>query len=217
MKSDFELITKEKERWGKIYTDIYYAIDNISPFLSEDFLKRKKFYAKGRVLKDYMKLLEEEEQKSNKKGFFSRFTSPDEGKINSYKASNRETFTQLENCSKCACFNCVVECSFKTCNSCRRNSHIKSCDHNKLNIRVHDNFTLDLTNNDTGKEDKFKVLATLEDCEKDQEYIIIENIRDVNDRYILYLYAGIKEDTYGEITDEDEFNFISQRFETLEA
>lgn len=217
MKSAFEIITKEKEKWGKIYTDIYYAIDNIAPFLSEDFLKRKKFYVKGKVLKEYIKLLEEEEQKSNKKGLFSMFSSPNINSINSYKASNQDNFNQLDKCTKCACLNCVVECSFKTCNSCRRNSYIKTCDHSKLNVRIHENFMLDLTNNDTGKEDRYEVLATLEDCVKNQEYIIIENIRDINDRYILYLYPGIKEDTYGEITDEDEFDLIAQSYETLEA
>ena len=217
MKNYFEIITKEKEKWGKIYTDIYYAIDNISPLLSEEFLKKKKFYVKARVLKDYIKLLEDEEQKSNKKGLFSMFNSPNISSINSYKASNKENFNQLEKCTNCACLNCVVECSFKTCSSCRKNSSIKSCDHSKLNIRIHDNFTLELTNNDTGRDEHYKVLATLEDCEKDQEYIIIENIRDINDRYILYLYPGIKEDTYGEITDEDEFNLIANSFETLEA
>ncbi|WP_238882127.1 DUF1292 domain-containing protein [Clostridium sp. YIM B02551] len=217
MNSDFEIITREKETWGKIYTDIFYAIDNISPFLPEDFLKKKKFYVKGKVLKDFINLLEEEEQKGNKKGFFNKFSSPNLSSINNFKAQNKDTLTQLENCSKCACLNCVVECSFKTCSGCRRNSYIRTCDHSKINVRLHSGFTLDLTNNDTGKENRFKVLATLENCEKEQEYIIIQNIMDSNDRYILYLYPGIKEDTYGEITDEEEFDLIAESFESIEA
>lgn len=215
MSDAMDKILNEKEKWGKVYTDIYYAIDNISPFLSEDFLTKKKFYTKVKVLKDYISLLEEEEIKGSKKGFFGRFSSPNLSSINSYRSSNGETFSQLENCSKCSCLNCVVECSFKSCTSCRRNSIVKSCDHKKLNIRIHDRFTLDLTNNDTGRDDTYKVLATLEDCIRNQEYIIIENIKDNNDKYILYLYSGIKEDTYGEITDQDEFNFIENAFETL--
>ncbi|MEQ8153353.1 MAG: DUF1292 domain-containing protein [Clostridiaceae bacterium] len=213
MNSDFEIITKEKDKWGKIYTDIFYAIDSISPFLSDDFLKKKKFYVKGNILKEYIDLLEEQEQKGNKKGFLSMFSSPDMSSINSFKSKNSDTFTQLENCSKCECLNCVAECSFKTCTGCKRNSFIQKCDHEKINVRFHSGFTLDLTNNDTGKQNRFKVLATLEDCKKDQQYIIIENISDPDDRYILYWYPGIKEDTYGEITDGEEFDFIAEAFE----
>ena len=217
MSNDLEFIKEEKEDIGKIFVDINYAIDNVSPFLDKQVLNRRKYYIKKEVLKKYIDMLNSAEiDSSKKKSFFSNlFNSRGNSlnKLNAYKNEHREDFIQVRNCSKCACLNCVKECKFNTCLGCKPGSFIKKCDKEKINITCHENWLLDLTNNNTGKEAKYKVLATMQDCELDEQYIVFQNIMDSNDKFILHYYPGISEDEYGEITDPKEFDFIVETFE----
>lgn len=215
MGKNIYFINGEKSTWGKIYTDIAYAIDEISPFIDEEDLKKRKYYTKAHVLQDYMKQLNSAESEVSKKSFFSIFKSNNSSieLIQDYKAKNISIFKQLEKCSKCQCLNCSFECNFYGCESCRENSLICSCDKKKINVRKFDNFTLDLTNNDTGTASKYKVLAVLEDCELERQYIILQNITHSEDKMVLYYYPGIKEDTYGEITDAEEFDFVVEAYQ----
>lgn len=210
-----DFIKEEKEHYGKIYIDINYAIDNITPFLGEG-IKKRKYSHKLLPLKKYIELLDSANSEVSKSGLLGIFK--DEKYIDllkGYKADNLELFNCLENCSNCKCLNCVEECSFSCCEGCRDGARIAECDHKKINVTLHDNFSLNLTNNDTGKDERYKVLATLEDIEKDKRYIITSNVY-TGDKYILYYYPGIKEDTFGEIKDEDEFDFIASTFENIE-
>ena len=215
MGKNFEFIESEKNIWGKVYTNIAYAIDEISPFIDEDDLKKRKYYTKAHVLQDYIKSLNSAEAQSNKKSFFSLFknNNTDITLLQDYKAKNIKTFDQLKKCSNCKCLNCSSECNFWGCESCRENSRIVSCDKKKINVRKFDNFTLDLTNNDTGQSSRYKVLAVLEDCVLERQYIILENLDKSEDKMVLYYYPGIKEDTYGEITDAEEFDFVVEAFQ----
>ncbi|AYE34803.1 DUF1292 domain-containing protein [Clostridium septicum] len=214
MANNSDFIKEELDHFGKIYTDLTYAISEISPFLDENELIKRKYYSKISILKTYIEKLNISKTKSQKKkliNFFSTNNSHEDLKI--FKNDNRESFLQFENCSKCACLNCIRECEFKGCLGCRSNSYIKKCDKNKINIRKHKNFFLDLTNNNTGKSSKYNVLATLEDKQLDKLYIILENIEDNTDKYILYYYPSISSDEFGEITDTSEFDFIVNTFE----
>lgn len=213
MSNTIDFINQEKDTIGKTYTDITYAISEISPFLDEDILKKRKYYSKLPIFKKYMDMLTDSEY-SNKNTKFSFFKKDDSiSKLNEYKQNNLEAFNQFENCSKCACLNCIKECKFQSCSGCRANSYIKTCDKSKLNVRFHKNFILDLTNNNTGKANRYKVLATLENCEADRLYIALENLADSNDKLILYYYPGVSSDEFGEITDEEEFNLVVETYE----
>lgn len=209
-------IKEEKNKYGKIYVDISYAIDNISPFLGDD-LKKRRYAVKLAPLKKYIELLESAESEVSKGGFLSMFKDDKYiDLLNDYKREHREDLSQLEKCSRCSCLNCTANCRFDSCLGCRDGAHIVQCDHKKINVILHDNFFLNLTNNDTGEDDKFKVLATLQDTEKDMHYIITESLRN-NDKFILHYFPGIKEDTYGEITDEEEFDFIASTFQSIDG
>lgn len=217
MSKDLDFIKSEKDNWGKVYVDISYAIDNVAPFLSEQTLKIRKYYGKVDVLKKYVTLLDsaEAESKKNSSSFLGKFKDNNSiSLVSAYKNDNKETFNQLKNCSKCACLNCPKDCTFNTCSGCRPDSFIQKCDHEKINMTVHDNFILNLTNNSTGHPSKYKVLATLQDCELNRQYIIIENIMDKEDKFVLYYYPGISEDDYGEISDPQEFDFIVETFQS---
>ena len=210
-----EFIEKEKDSFGKVFVDINYAIDNISPFLEKDELSKRKYVIKLPVLDKYIDMLEASETSSNKKkGLFSMFKGDSSiSDLESYKSKNIESLNQLVTCSTCKCLNCVAECKFKACSDCRRNSHTNYCDHERFCVTFHDNFTLDLTNNDTGRRNKYKTLATIKDCNLDIRYILIENIVDKDDKFILYYYPTLSGDEFGEIEDVNEFDTIAGIYE----
>jgi hypothetical protein len=211
---DIDFINGERRYWGKIYTDIAYAISEISPFLSEKDIKNRKYFAKAPILQEYTKLLDLAEADSKKKSIFSMFKSNSSiNLLQDFKAKNRESFMELEKCSRCECLNCAFNCSFKKCSSCRSGSMICSCDKEKVNVRKFDNFTLDLTDNNNGKSSTYKVLAVVEDCTLDNLYILLENCSNSNDKLVLYYYPGIREDSFGEITDPAEFDFIIETYQ----
>lgn len=211
-----EFLKSEKNRYGKIFVDVNYAIDNVSPFLDESILKSRKYVAKLPVLKKYIELLQTAESEINKGGFFSRFGNDKYiDLLNDYKRDNIESLSQLDKCSQCQCLNCTADCKFDSCLGCRDNSSIAFCDHKKVNVSKPDNFILNLTNNRTEADDKYIVLGIVQDVERDTKYIVIENI--VNkEKFILHYYPGISEDTYGEITDPEEFDFVVSTFQSLE-
>lgn len=213
MSNTIDFINNERDTIGKTYTEITYAISEISPFLDSSILKKRKYYSKLPVLKKYIDMLNDAEysSKSKKFNFFNRDNNI--LKLEAYKQDNLEAFNQFQDCSKCACLNCIKECEFKSCSGCRTNSYIKFCDKSKLNVRFHKNFILDLTNNNTGKSNRYKVLATIENCIGDNLYIALENLSDNSDKLLLYYYPGISSDDFGEITDEEEFNLVIETYE----
>lgn len=217
MANDIDFINGERRYWGKIYTDVAYAISEVSPFLSEPKLKARKYYTKASILQEYTKLLDAAEADCKKKSLFSMFkSSPSVSLLQDFKAKNIEHFKQLEKCSKCQCLNCTFDCKFKSCSSCRNGSLITYCDREKANVRKFDNFNFDLTNNDTGRASTYTVLAIVEDCTLDNQYILLENMSNSDDKLVLYYYPGIKEDSFGEITNVEEFDFIVETYQNAE-
>ena len=214
---DIDFINEERRYWGKVYTDVAFAISEVSPFLPEKILKNRKYYTKASILQEYTKLLDCAETDCKKKSLFSMFKSnPSLTLLEDFKTKNRDDFKQLEKCSNCECLNCTFDCNFKSCSSCRNGSLICSCDKERANVRKFDNFTLDLTNNDTGRASKYKALALVEDCTLDNQYILLENIANSSDKLVLYYYPGIKEDSFGEITDATEFDFVIETYQNAE-
>ncbi|WP_099187162.1 DUF1292 domain-containing protein [Tepidibacter mesophilus] len=211
---DSNLFKDEKNKYEKIYVDINYAINDINDFLSEDKIKQRKYISRLNILKDYINLIDTLESKYNKKSIFKVFEKEDYyiNKLGKYKEEHESHFKQIENCLKCSCFRCIKECNFDTCLGCRLNSKIVVCDHKNVNSTVYNDYTLNLTNNDTNKEDIYKVLSTIQVLNDNKRYIVIQNIHNYDEKYILYHYPGIKEDNYGEISDACEFDYIAEIF-----
>ena len=215
MNNSEQFLKDEKDKYGKLYVTLSYAVGNISPFIEEIKLSRRQYYSKLPYLKKYIDLIETAELEIKNSSFFERFG---ENKyvelLKDYKNDNIEYFSQLEKCGKCSCLNCAAECSFGSCLSCRENSNIVCCDHEKINVTKHDNFMLNLTNDKTGDQDRYVVLATMEDPAKNMKYIVIENIS-TDEKFILHYFPGISEDTYGEISDPEEFDNIVSVYQSL--
>lgn len=212
-----EFLKSEKDKYGKIYVDLTYAIDNIGPFIEKDKLDQRKYVNKLPVLKKYIDLLEAAERETSKKGGLLGLFKDDNtvDLLNSYKKDNIETFNQLEHCKNCVYINCAHNHDkFDGCLGCRPNSRIAYCDHDKINVTLHDNWNLRLNNDNTGEVDNFKVLATLHDVERDQKYIILHNRR-TDEKFVLYYVPGISEDSYGEISDPEEFDFVVSTYQNV--
>lgn len=211
-----QFLKDEKDKYGKLYVTLSYAVDNVSPFIEDIKLSRRQYYSKLPYLKKYIDLIESAEVEVKNSNFFERFGDNKYVELlTDYKNDNIEYFSQLEKCSKCSCLNCAAECNFGSCLSCKEGSFITSCDHKKINATKHDNFMLSLTNDRTGEQDRYIVLATLEDVEKSKQYIIIENIS-TDEKFILHYFPGISEDTYGEISNPEEFDTIVSIFQSLD-
>lgn len=216
MSKAYQFLKCEKDKYGKIFVAINYAIDNISPFLDKDILNRRKYVSKISTLKKYIDLIEAAQSELDTGNFFNRLKSDKYISIlEDYKNDNLESLSQLEKCSTCQCLNCISECKFDSCLGCKNSSKIIHCDKRKINITKHDNFSLNLTNDKTGESDSYVVLAVLQDIELEKKYIIIQNIHS-KDKFILYYYPGISEDSYGEISDAEEFDFIVSTFQSIE-
>ncbi|PRR82453.1 DUF1292 domain-containing protein [Clostridium vincentii] len=214
MANDIEFIEEERRHWGKIFTDITYAISEVSPFIDETQLKRRRYFSKVSILDEYMDKLTSSESTSKKKSFFDRLKGDDSTQdLRNFKSKNSSSFKQLESCSKCQCLACSFECKFQSCSACKEGSLIKACDKEKGNVRTFDTFNIDLTNNDSGQMNKYKVLAIVENCKLDKLNILLENLHDSDDKLILYYYPGIKSDNFGEITDSEEFDFVVETFQ----
>lgn len=216
MSKDMEFLKNEKDHYGKIYVDLTYAIDNISPFIDSRELNNRKYVSKLPILKKYIDLIEAAQGELSNKSGFSKFFSDNKytDLLNTYKRDNMETLSQLENCGLCVYRNCMED-RFDGCLGCKSGSRIVYCDNKKISVRLHDNWILDLTNDRAGSSDRYTVLATLQDIELDRKYIIIENLI-TKEKFILHYYPGISEDSYGEITDPEEFDFIVSTYQGIE-
>lgn len=213
-----QFISKEKEFYGKIYSSIAFAIDDISGFLDNTTLNNRKYVSRQPVLKKYMELLDTANIESKKKkGFLGNIFEDDKyiNLLSTYKSDHREDFQQLETCCSCQCLKCTADCKFDSCGRCENSGQVAYCDHARTNVVVYKNKTLNLVNNSTGMDDRYTVLAIVQDSLKDKRYILIENISD-GERFILYYYPGIREDSYGEISIEDDFNFAADAYNLVQ-
>lgn len=213
-------IKNDKENYGKMYSSIAFAIDEIKDFLDKSTLRNRKYYTRQAVLEKYIELLDAAAAENKKKGFLSGLFDNDKliGLLEDYKKDHEEELEQLKNCSNCECLKCVSECKFDSCNGCSNGKHVVACDHQNSNVVFFDNSEhsiLNLVNNNTGMEDRYTILAIVQDVVKDKRYILIEKLED-KERFILYYYPKLPEDDYGEITKEEDFNFAATAYENVE-
>lgn len=212
----YQFIKLEKDKYGKIFVDISYAIDNVSPFLDKKILARRKYTAKIPTLKKYIELIESAESELDTKKFFKKLKGDKYiSLLESYKNDHLESLSQLEKCANCECLSCTADCKFDSCLGCKIGSKIAYCDREKINVTKHNNFSINLVNDRTGENNRYTVLSTLQDIKLDKKYIIVENLLS-KEKFILYYYPGISEDSYGEISNAEEFDFIVSTFQSVD-
>jgi len=211
-----EYISKEKEKYGSIYSDITYAINEIEPFIDSKILRQRKYTTHLPILSKYMSLIDSVEADSGKEKFLG-FLKDDKSinVLEEYKNEHYGDIIQLEKCHKCECLNCPKECSFDTCLGCREGSKVVSCDHNKMCTVFFDNFVIPLNNDSTDEVNDYEVLAVVQDVSIDKRYILLDGV-DIDNKLVLYYYPGISSTTYGEITNEQEFDNVISIYQSIE-
>ena len=67
MDNNLDFIESERKYWGKIYSEIMFALSEISPFIDDKKLTQRKYYSKSKMLKEYTELLDSAETQCKKK------------------------------------------------------------------------------------------------------------------------------------------------------
>ncbi|KMT22719.1 hypothetical protein [Clostridium cylindrosporum] len=209
-----DFIEKEKDQLGSLLYNINGAIAEIAPFIEEETLRNRKYFSRVDAANELLKYLEDKYYEENKDGILGflndgKRIAEVENKKNKYSLP----ISQLENCSKCKCLSCTKTCSFDSCSGCREDAFVKECNKESFNTVFYNDFILNLTRDGEGSS-RYNVLATLQDLNRDQKYIIIQEIA-TGEKFILHYYPGISESDYGEITDKEEFDFIVNEFEKI--
>lgn len=203
-----DFTSHELNKYQDIYTKIMFEVDEIRPFLPEEIIQNRRYVSKLNQLKAYIDKIKEADCKAEKTGILQSDEKYKEELLR-FKNSINQDLDKMEKCMNCACLNCINEsCQFNSCLGCRQSARVKYCDKERNTLIEFDNWILELTNNDTGSENRYMVLAVVEDLEFEEMYIMLENIKDGSDKLVLKYSTGIKEDTYGEITNPEEFDQI---------
>lgn len=206
----------EEKNSGKLYSDIIFALDEIQDFVSKQQLEARKFVEYLPTLKSYVDMIKNSQIDSHCKGTFEKLFSSNnstQSSMEKFKNDNSEKFATLRNCVKCKCLNCADECIMEGCNRCDKYGYIASCDKKTTSVYIFKNKKLELCNNKTGQTDMYNVLAIIQDKEYNQLFILIESR---GEKFVLYYYPGTSEDTYGEVTDVEDFNFAIDAYEKID-
>ena len=211
-----DFIKKEAADSGKLYADVIFALEEIEEFVPKEQLKDRKFVEYLPVLKVYVDMLKNAEVDNNAKGTLGKFFNQNDSEgavIQKFKSENTEKFDRIRSCVNCKCLSCPNECIMEGCNRCDRSGKVAKCDKKTICIYTFTTKRLELINNMTGNPDLYNVLSIVQDKEYDQLFIIIELNRE---KFVLYFYPGISEDSYGEISDVEDFNFALNSYEHVE-
>lgn len=205
----------KSEAYKELYAKIVFALDEIKDFLSDEDLRRRKFYRLLPILKEYLELLESSEEDNKRKGLLHKLLGAkpsSERDAEAFLRQNADSFLQLEDCARCKCLSCPKDCKMEGCSRCEpgHGCRVSSCDNKESAVWTYGFKTLELRNNDTGNTETFEVRTVVQDLQYKQLYIVLDRR---GDKVILYYYPGLKGDDYGEIKDADDLNFAANAFE----
>jgi len=202
----------EIEQLKKVYADIMFALDEIEPFLAKEELNRRRYYLLLSTLKSYLDLYQKDAVEDSNRGFFGKLVNKDsiyDEQLREFRRTNADKLSKLNLCSRCQCLKCLKICAMEGCNRCDPKAYLIDCDNATKSVYFVEGKSLPLTD-DRGVDAIYTVLAYIVDKEYNQFYIVTE----VNgEKKIFYLYPSTNGDTYGNITDADDFNFAVRAFE----
>ena len=212
-----DYIEKEISDSGKLYADVIFPLEEIEEFVPKDQLLERRFVEYLPALKTYVEMVKNAQIDNRGKSVFGKIfggNNSEQDKIVKLKQDNEEKFEQLRSCISCKCITCPSECMMEGCNRCEKSGKVAKCDKKTTCVYTFTAKSLQLTNNKTGELALYDVLAIVQDKEFNQLFIIIELY---NEKFVLYFYPGVSEDTYGEITDVEDFNFALKAYEQVEV
>jgi len=181
----------------ELYAKIVFGNDDVQDLLDKEEFKNRRCVRFIPILKEYVDLL----------------AANDIFKISVFKQTHNEDLTKIKDCVDCTCLHCTRDCAMSGCKGCDINHKCKvaSCDNKVSAVWTFADKTIELQNNKTGRNERLKVLATIQDLEYKQLYIVLDQN---GERVVLYYYPSISGDTYGEITDTDDLEFAAKALES---
>jgi len=209
-------VEKEISDYGKLYADVILSLEEIEDFVPSEQLRERKFVEYLPTLKTYIDILKNTQIDNHSKGTFAKIfgnSDSQDSVIRKFKAENVEKFEQVRSCVNCKCLTCSNECIMEGCNRCEKSGRVAKCDKKTTCVYTFTAKELSLTNDKTGEDNIYNVLSIVQDKEYNQLFIIIELNRE---KFVMYFYPGISEDTYGEISDVEDFNFALNSYAQVE-
>lgn len=213
-----EKILNEKKKYDKMYTDLVFAANDLKQILSNEELRKRIFTRKVDDLSGYIAFLNdlEKECNNNDKGmFFKLFKKKTdvETEIQSYLTRDkRESINKLDRCRMCKCINCVNECTFNRCISCRELEYTYECDKEKF-VFTKSTDTVALYSGD--EEFKFEVKGYLIEKQEDESlsrYVYLVDSKDKDNQQLLEYFKFKGEESYGSVINEDDTSNLDRLY-----
>lgn len=202
----------ELTKYEDLYSKVIFAIDKVQEFLPNDVYEGRRYVAKVDDLRHYIAKIKEADYKAEKTGLFASDEKYKQELIH-YKRTIERDLEKLETCVQCACLECDHDpCPFSSCQGCRQEAHVHSCDKERNALIKYDAWQLNLTDNNTGARDTYDVLGVVEDAVYEQRYILMENIINSDDKLVMIYRPGLKGDHFDEIENPEEFDQIVNYF-----
>ncbi|MGG7097942.1 hypothetical protein [Clostridium sardiniense] len=215
-----DIIKSEKDHLGEDYTNITFSINDIMEFEEGTDIKTRYFVKNIKILDKYMEMLDQGENKLNKKKKVLFFTvnEADSNEINNvvngvldYKKKYENVIEKLRCCSKCQCLSCLRNCPFHACLSCGKSGRVTECDKEKYNITMFENTYANLYNSEINAYDSVEVLAQVDILTEKTSFRVINSNGDF--LILTYIHDMQGKDNYGAVNDKEVFNFIADLYE----
>lgn len=213
-----ERLLKEKKKYDKIYTELVFAVNDLKQILSDEEIRKRVFIRKVNDLSDYMNFLNSLNIEDGKesRGLFSKLFKKNidvETQIQAYLTKDkRESINKLDKCVKCKCINCVNECHFNRCISCRELEYTYECDKEKF-VFTKSTDTVSLYSGD--EEFKFDVKGYLIEINEDKSlsrYVYLIDTKDNDNQQLLEYFKFKGEESYDSVIDGDDISNLDRLY-----
>lgn len=214
-----EYIQKEKKTYGRVFSDITFALDDINDFKEGTDIESRYFFKNIKLLDKYMTMVQnaETEISKKKKVLFVEKDLLSSEQIQSlinglelYKDSYKKNLNKLVKCSSCKCLKCMIECPFKSCMACSEIGKVTDCDKKTYNFILFTNYMTRLYNSETRSYDTVKVLAQVSFSDDPYDYRVLNS----NGEYLILKYKNnMGKEEYNAVEDKYKFNFVANLYE----
>ncbi|MGL5616022.1 MAG: hypothetical protein ACRDD2_07340 [Sarcina sp.] len=211
-------LEREKLKYGNIYSDIMFSLNEIEDFEENTTLKNRFYYRASRLLKEYLAMMDDINFEINKKvGFFEKMKQKSliDSKYNelmNFKNRNIKDLNKLCNCTKCKCLKCISDCNLDPCNRCKDAGAVNFCEDGN-NLIKFTNLVESQYNYQTSQYENIDILAEVIVNEKRYRFIYDRGER--RNLIFNFNYSLNEGNLYEPVPDDDEdLNKVIEIFES---
>lgn len=200
-------IQNDKVKYGNIYSNIMFTLNEIEDFYEDTTIKERFYYRASSLLKIYLDMIDDITFEMNKKvGFFEKLKQKRiiEDKYNEllkFKSKNIRDFNKLSNCVNCSCLKCISRCKFNPCSRCKEEGYVKYCDKEHENLIKFDNLVEQQYNYETSQQESIDILSEI--MIDENRYRMIYDRGEQNNLILTFDYSLKDGNIYGAVSDDD--------------